>query len=199
MRSRRWGWLYDRFPDLGSMRVLDLGGTTDHWLGLPVRPEHLTILNVYEQECDDPAIDVLVGDACDPVGAVGGRSFDLVYSNSVIEHVGGHQRRELFAQAVRDLAPSHWVQTPYRYFPIEPHWLFPGFQFLPVAVRARITRRWPFGFNQRAGSEAVDVVLSTELIDKTQMRHLFPDSALVVERAAGLPKSLIATVGGGSG
>ena len=77
-----------------------------------------------------------IGDACDPVGAVGGRSFDLVYSNSVIEHVGGHQRRELFAQAVRDLAPSHWVQTPYRYFPLEPFWLFSAFQFLPLPSRA---------------------------------------------------------------
>ena len=27
------------------------------------------------------------------------------------------------------------MQTPYRYFPIEPHWLFPGMQFLPLPVR----------------------------------------------------------------
>ena len=29
------------------------------------------------------------------------------------------------------------VQTPYRYFPVEPHWLFPGLQFLPMGLRAR--------------------------------------------------------------
>ncbi len=38
-----------------------------------------------------------------------------------------------------------WVQTPYRYFPIEPHWIFPGFQFLPLSARTEISRRWPLG------------------------------------------------------
>lgn len=63
--------------------------------------------------------------------------FDLVYSNSVIEHVGGHARSCDFAGMVKTLARRHWgVQTPYRYFSIEPHWLFPGLQFLPQSARA---------------------------------------------------------------
>ena len=31
--------------------------------------------------------------------------------------------------------PKSVVQIPYRYFPIEPHWLFPGLQFLPQRAR----------------------------------------------------------------
>ena len=41
---------------------------------------------------------------------------------------------------MRELAQLHWVQTPYRYFPVEPHFLFPGFQFLPLTVRAVLMR-----------------------------------------------------------
>lgn len=196
MRARRWERLYEHFPDLADMRVLDLGGTVDHWRGLPVRPSHLTIVNVHGQSCDDPAVEVLVDDACAIEEVVADRQFDLVYTNSVIEHVGGHARRIRFAENVRSLAPRHWVQTPYRYFPIEPHWLFPGFQFLPVSQRVWITERWPLGFNQQKGEEALAEVLNTELIDRTEMRYLFPDSELFFERVAGVPKSMISVATG---
>lgn len=53
------------------------------------------------------------------------QDFGLVYSNSLIEHLGGHARRAAFAEQVRSLAPRHWVQTPYRYSLIKPHWLVP--------------------------------------------------------------------------
>jgi len=48
-------------------------------------------------------------------------SFDAVYSNSTIEHVGDESRQALFAAAVRRLAPAYWVQTPSSHFPIEIH------------------------------------------------------------------------------
>jgi hypothetical protein len=71
---------------------------------------------------------------------------DLVVSNSLIEHVGGVGPRRQLAETIRGLAPQYWVQTPYRYFPLEPHWMFPGMQFLPLNVRARLARRrWTVG------------------------------------------------------
>ena len=86
------------------------------------------------------------GDACRPPDRVRNESYDLVFSNSLIEHVGGFANRQLCADFIRSKADRHWVQTPYRYFPIEPHWLFPGFQFLPLNARVAITRRWKLGF-----------------------------------------------------
>jgi hypothetical protein len=85
------------------------------------------------------------------------------------------------------------VQTPYRYFPIEPHWLVPGLQFLPITLRARIAHRWPLAYTPGRAKEAVlNTVMWTELIDRTQMRVYFPDSEILSERVAGLTKSLIA-------
>ena len=96
------------------------------------------------------------------------------------------------AKSVRSLAPHHWVQTPYRYFPIEPHMLFPGFQFLPPVAQVQVARRWPFAWAQPTGRTAVGVALEVELLTRTQMTFYFPSSRLLTERFGGLPKSLIA-------
>lgn len=193
LRRRRWRTVLARFPQFGSMKVLDLGGTVDHWRDVPVRPAALTLVNLFPQESVDPSIDVVVGDACDPPDSVRHQRFDLVYSNSVLEHVGGHARRADMATAVLELGQHHWIQTPYRYFPLEPHWLFPWFQHLPVAMRARITELWPVGFYHGRGRAAVEEVLNTELIGRTELGFLFPGSEIVEERVAGLVKSLSAT------
>ena len=135
----------------------------------------------------------MVADACDLRTLFADQSFDLVYSNSVLEHVGGHARRADFAREAARLAPHHWVQTPNRYFPLEPHWLFPFFQFLPVPARAWIGEHWPLTWSRQTGSDALETVLDTELIGATEFAHLFPGSTVLRERVAGVTKSLIAT------
>lgn len=205
-RKRRYEMLVDRFPDLGAMRVLDLGGEQHTWIWHRVRPASVVLLNLdwrAEEQRRELAgseheswIEALAGDACDPPPEIVGRQFDLVYSNSVIEHVGGYAQRCRFAHYARTLAEHHWIQTPNRYFPLEPHWLFPGFQFLPLRARVAAHRRWPVGtYAQHDGTDAqvTRAVLEIELLSETEMRFLFPESELVRERAAGLTKSLTAT------
>ena len=200
-RARRWELLAQLFPQLPSYRVLDLGGTADSWLVAPVQPKAVTVLNLHDTELTvgregEPLPDwitLATGDACDPPAEIRAGGFDLAFSNSLIEHVGGAARRAMLAGVVREAAPRYWVQTPYRYFPVEPHYLFPGFQFLPVAARARLARSWP-GVHTRATSWSggVGVALEVELMSATEMRFLFPEAAIRYERLAGLPKSLIA-------
>jgi hypothetical protein len=194
MRSQRWAMLGRTFPDLSEMRVLDLGGTVDSWRLAPAQPKQLVLLNPTAQEPDAPWATAVVGDACDPPALLADEHFDLVYSNSVLEHIGGHSRREQFAEVVNNAAERHWVQTPYRYFPIEPHWVFPWFQHLPPATQTAVSRIWPLG-NYSAvttRSEALPHVLDIELVGMTQMRHYFPRSEIARERVMGLTKSLIA-------
>jgi hypothetical protein len=193
-RGRRWQELLARFPGIAEMRVLDLGGDLRSWQLGGLRPRELLIINRDEQLVHEDWAQSVVADACDLPPEIRQRSFDLVYSNSVMEHVGGHHRRRQFAEAVRTLAPSYWVQTPYRYFPVEPHWLFPGFQWLPVSARARVMRWWPLG-NYPTGipyDEAVDHVLNIELLSRAAMRAYYPDAEIWSERVLGLTKSLVA-------
>lgn len=188
-RERRWQMLLHHFPDLHQMRVVDLGGTPGYWRASPLKPAHVTVIN---REAFEPieGVDVVVGDACDPPPSLG--IVDLVFSNSLVEHLGGYERRRLFADVVRGLAPRYWIQTPYRYFPIEPHWLFPGFQFLPLRLRVALTGWWPLGHIHGRGLDALELTLGVELIDRTELAFLFPDGKILFERFWGLPKSLIA-------
>jgi hypothetical protein len=197
-RQRRLELTHQLFPDLADLRVVDLGGTVEAWMRAPVRPRHVTVLNIEEPgESTDDWIRPIYGDACDApkvlASAGADTAYDLVFSNAVLEHVGGHANRPRFAESVRALADRHWVQTPYRYFPLEPHWLFPGMQLLPVAARIRIAEKWPLSHCPHPGFEgARSEVLWTELVSLAEMRAYFPTSRIIHEKAAGLTKSLIA-------
>jgi hypothetical protein len=197
-RARRWDVIQRCFPDLTELSVIDLGGTTDSWLRAPIRPRRVVVVNLYEPgESDDPDLVPVIGDACaaDEALATAGvaAEFDLVFSNSLIEHVGGHAQRVALAGQVRRLAPYHWVQTPYRYFPVEPHYLFPGMQFLPVRAQAEVAVHWPLQHTKPANrTDARNEVQWTELLGISEMQTYFPDSEIYKERMAGLVKSLVA-------
>ncbi|MGP2439522.1 class I SAM-dependent methyltransferase [Streptomyces sp. JW3] len=197
LRLARWERFQRCFPGIEHMRVVDLGGTAEMWLRAPLRAKHVHLINLEEHPAELPDwITAEVADVTDAavaaeLSAHGG--YDLVFSNSVIEHVGGHGQRRKFVAAVESLAPRHWIQTPYRYFPVEPHFVAPGFQFLPLAARARLVRRWPLVHSRPDSPEsAMNAVINIELLTRTEMRYLFPGSVLISERVLGAPKSLIA-------
>ncbi|WP_102419013.1 class I SAM-dependent methyltransferase [Mycobacterium sp. 4858] len=192
-RARRWQHLVEVFPALSEMRVLDLGGTPESWRLAPVKPKSVTTVNLLAQESVGEGFVTIRGDACDLPAAVASDHFDLVYSNSLLEHVGGHARRQRLADNVHSLADRHWVQTPYRYFPIEPHWLFPGMQWLPFEARVQISLHWNRGhIRTYSREEAMEQVDEIDLIGISQMRRYFPSSVIWYERFAGLIKSLVA-------
>jgi hypothetical protein len=193
MRRRRWHLFYDQFPLLEKMNIVDFGGTGWWWDHAPVRPRHVTIINFAEPDSERPWITYIQGDACRGDELLNGQTFDLAFSNSLLEHVGGHQPRAALATVIAKSAPRFYVQTPYRYFPIEPHWMLPGFQFLPLSARSWLAPRWPLGHTYRwPAAQAADEVMGTELISSTDMRRYFPNSKVVYERFLGLRKSLIA-------
>jgi hypothetical protein len=194
MRTQRWALLGSTFPDLAEMRVLDLGGTVDSWRLAPAQPKELVLLNLTAQDTQVDWATSVVGDACEPPASLASEHFDLVYSNSVIEHIGGHFRREQFADVIRRSGEHNWIQTPYRYFPIEPHWVFPWFQHLPTSAKAAVSRAWPMGnYGPIKDRDAtLSYVLDIELIGIAQMQHYFPDSKIEREPFMGLTKSLIA-------
>jgi hypothetical protein len=154
----------------------------------------VTLVNLDDvKDAHDPWMEFVRADAC--LGGFG--KYDLVFSNSVIEHLGGHARRQRFADVVQESAPSWWIQTPYRYFPVEPHWIFPGFQFLPFRARLAVCQHWNTLHEPACKDkmEAAESVASVELLSVTEMRMYFPSSDTWFERIAGFPKSLVAVKG----
>lgn len=180
----------------GAVRVLDVGGTRAYWEGLQDHwghiPLEITLLNLDALPEQDGPFRIVAGNAC--ALEYGDDAFDIVHSNSVIEHVGGWQAMMAMAGEIRRVAPRYFVQTPNFWFPIEPHFRSVYFQLLPQGVRARMLMKGKRGHRPRAQSfeEAMVSIESVNLLTAPQMRALFPDATIVKERVFGLIKSLIA-------
>lgn len=189
--------IYDR---LGSVRIIDLGGRQLYWnvfdgAFLESRNVTITLLNPEHTQArpNNWRFVEIIGDACD-VREFEDNSFDLVHSNSTIEHVGDWINVERFAGEARRLAPSYYVQTPYYWFPIEPHDMLPLFHWLPEGVRAQITLHTNLTAHGSASDlgAAMRSVQRARLLDRAQMSYLFPDAKVSFERVGSLPKSLLA-------
>jgi hypothetical protein len=184
----------------GRCEILDLGGTETYWL---VGEDFIqsnrarlgfTILNTEPQEIVDRDLFSFVEASATEPDLFAGRRFDLVMSNSVIEHVGRWRDMQDFAANVRRLADRYYIQTPNYWFPYEPHFRFPGFQYLPKRVRVALIRRWSLGFFARVPERAIaeGIIDEHALLSTRQMATLFPDAAIGHEKFLGLAKSIVA-------
>ena len=178
------------------VRVLDVGGTHQYWLAMDrsaLPRMRITFLNLWAYEPDLPDAQAVVGDARD-LSRFADREFDVVFSNSVIEHVGGLREQARMAGECVRVGKRYYIQTPNWAFPIEPHFLFPGFQYLPLAVRARLHawRRWGWWDKAPSYHEALAEVESIRLLTRSEMGYLFPGATLYTERFLGLVKSFVA-------
>jgi hypothetical protein len=197
-RKRRMRQFLTAFRPNAITTILDVGGYPDTWTSMKVRAS-ITVLNIHPIEYTsgsvDPPIQTLVGDGC--LLEFPDRSFDIVFSNSVIEHLGSLERQQLFARECRRVARRLWVQTPARSFFIEPHLLTPFIHFLAPEVRRRLIRNFSvWGLVTRPTPQQVrDFVAEVRLLNKREMQALFPDCEIVSERVFGLTKSYIAVRG----
>jgi hypothetical protein len=197
-RKRRFALFLNLLKPRPSDTLLDVGGYPSFWLSYPQPVRQIDALNVHEvswTNTDKPHYNIrtLVGDGC--ALAMADRSYDIGFSNSVIEHVGTWENQQRFASELRRVARRLWVQTPAYEFPIEPHYLAPFVHYLPRAVQKRIIRWCTLrGWIERPDRVQIDsMVDTTRLLRKSEMKQLFPDCQIVVERTLGIfPKSYIA-------
>jgi hypothetical protein len=180
------------------IRILDLGGAPETWLALDraigVRPQ-VTMLNLHTSTLNAAPswVAAAQGDARQLPYQPG--DFDLIYCNSLIEHVGAWEDQQQCADEIRRLGCPYWVQTPNRYFPIEPHFLTIGVQFLPHGL-ARYQVKYLSGYGiagQPSWAEVDAYLAEVRLLTVREMARLFPDSEIRRERVlGGLTKSIIA-------
>ena len=193
-RRRRMRWFLREVALTATEPILDVGGNPWFWREAEL-PNPLTLLNVsfapgLEQEYPDRTF--LTGDGCRlpcPDGA-----YAVVFSNSVIEHVGTWDRQRQFAAEARRVGRRLWIQTPAREFFIEPHLLAPFIHWMTVAWQRRLIRNLTgWGWLTRPTPAQVDAFLAeVRLLTYAEMRTLFPDCTILRERFLGMTKSYIA-------
>ncbi|GKQ50473.1 class I SAM-dependent methyltransferase [Bradyrhizobium sp. Ce-3] len=132
-RARKYQEFIDLLQPRSTDTIIDIGVTdTDYWSTdnylakhYP-HPERITALTPEKMEHfsrNHPQIKVVNGDGCDLQFA--DASFDIGYSNAVIEHVGSRERQIQFVREMRRVSKRGYLTTPNRLFPIEVHTRLP--------------------------------------------------------------------------
>ncbi len=200
MRAKRFAKFVELTRPLPRpLRILDVGGTVPFWemhgwAGLP--DVHITTVNLTAGQSGYENIECVKGDATN-LNQYADGDFDVAFSNSVIEHLFTFESQRAMASEMSRVARMYWVQTPNYWFPMEPHFCFPGWQWLPEPVRVALLRRRGFGFRGRCPDleAARECVREVRLMTRRELRRLFPDSVIMPERLFGLVKSWIAIRG----
>lgn len=187
--------LIDSLPK--PIKIIDIGGTENYWKhmnGVFCNSElQITLLNLQLEKVTASNIRSIVGNATD-LHNIADKEYDIVFSNSVIEHLNSFDQQHMMANEILRIGKSYFIQTPNKYFPIEPHFLFPMFQFLPRPVQLHLLLHYNLGWHKKCSNKIIaeNVLSSVKLLTYNDLRKLFPKSNIYFEKFFGLTKSYIA-------
>jgi hypothetical protein len=196
MRRKRFDLflqLLEKVPH--PIHILDIGGSQWFWEAMEFvdKPDcHITLLNLTQPKINYDNFTGIAGDATD-LSEIQTNQFDIVFSNSVIEHVGSYNNQKLMAREIQRVGNRYFVQTPNYFFPIEPHFLLLGFHWLPTSVRINLIRKFNIGWIKKRPDldEAKALIESIQLLKKKELLALFPDANLYEEKFLWMTKSFV--------
>lgn len=177
------------------LKIIDVGGTELFWERMGFAGQDnvgITLLNPIPATANRKGFHCVIGDGRD-MKQFRDNEFDMVFSNSVIEHVASFEDQKRMAAEAMRIAPRLFLQTPNRYFPLEPHFLFPFFQFLPLSIQVRLLMNFNLGWYQKTPeiNKAANICRSIRLFSKTELKLLFPGAQIIKEKFYGITKSFI--------
>lgn len=193
-RPARAKAIAESFPLLfdASSRVLDVGGGAFPWSELKPKA-HIICINMgrphsIPKDCSWEFVD---GDGTNL--PFPDDSFDLVFSNSVIEHVGGIDQQKKFAKEMLRVGKKVYFQTPNKWFPVEPHLIAICIHWLPFSVARKFVRYFTvWGWITKPDQKTIDSFLtSTRLLTQSEVVSFFPNCEIHYEKVLGLTKSFI--------
>lgn len=197
LRKKRFSYIQKTLESLieekGRIKVLDIGGEIGYWKSMGWVNNKCTIYllnlpSVPTSETLEGFVNI-TGNALELPFTFG--EFDLVFSNSVIEHVGSYRNQQIFAEEVIRIVDRYIIQTPSFWFPLEPHSLIPFFQFIPHFLRAYLIMWGNINYFPKAVNyaDALTVSKSTLMLTKKEFQSLFRNASIQVEYLFGIPKS----------
>lgn len=175
LRKQKLDLFFELAGDCAQQSLLDLGGHSSAGMAGEFLPlyqafRNVTVVNISARRLQFPTtarIRRVAADACSLPFA--SQSFDWVFSNAVIEHVGNWEAQKRFAAEVRRVARrGYYVTTPNKRFPIEPHTYLPIYQYMPAVVQRRMIVFATGWVNTYEHASHI------RLLTMKQMRELFP-------------------------
>ena len=200
-RKKKLELFYSLFKLDKNTTILDVGGEIDPQGNSTLQlidsypwKKNITVINSFEPHIQKirhfyPEINSLTGDACKLPWP--DKSFDIVYCNAVIEHVGNEQQQKQMAQEIMRIAKCWFVTTPNRWFPYEFHLRLPIVTWLPRKLLLKAG--WLYSYNHVNKKYVHGLKIeSLRLLSARDMHKLFPDSKIIKQRITILPETLIA-------
>ncbi len=197
IRDRRFQFFDSKLKSTSRrpVTILDVGGTEDFWRlrGYADNADYqITVLNLESGPTSTSNIASVAGNATQ-LDEFEDNSFMIVFSNSVIEHLYTWENQQKMANEVRRVGVNYFIQTPNKYFPMEPHYLVPFFDLLPRPLKFWILTKTTWALKRKWSVEEANTSIDEiQLLSLKKFRRLFPDSAMHKERLFGMVKSFTA-------
>lgn len=167
----------------GSLQLIDSYPWKSNLSAINLSEAHINkIKEVY------PEIDARIGNACNL--PYPDKSFDVVYCNAVIEHVGSFEHQKQMASEIMRVGKSWFVTTPNRWYPFEFHMRLPFVTWLPLHGYLWVGRLISYNhIHQRymAGFKRSHLRLMTI----SELRQSFPDSRIIKSQITFMAENLI--------
>ncbi|MCY7360774.1 MAG: class I SAM-dependent methyltransferase, partial [Ignavibacteria bacterium] len=179
------------------LKILDLGGSDYYWQSLNFTDNEnykIEILNIENQNTENfKNISFLKKDVRD-LSFIEDKEYDLIYSNSLIEHLNNFDEQKKLAKEIQRTGKKYFIQTPNYYFPVEPHFLFPFFQFLSVDMKTKLISNFNLGWFEKQTDivKARELANSIKLLKEKELKEIFPGCKIYKEKYFSLNKSFIA-------
>jgi len=179
------------------LKILDLGGSDYYWQSLNFTDNEnykIEILNIENQNTENfKNISFLKNDVRD-LSFIKDKEYDLIYSNSLIEHLNNFDEQKKLAKEIQRTGKKYFIQTPNYYFPVEPHFLFPFFQFLSVDMKTKLISNFNLGWFEKQTDivKARELANSIKLLKEKELKEIFPGCKIYKEKYFSLNKSFIA-------
>lgn len=132
---------------------------------------NMSLRNVSHQQLGYPSnTKVILGDGSSL--PLKDKCADYVLSIAVIEHVPKKQRHMVSSEVYRVAKKGIVFTTPNYFFPFEPHYLLPFFQFVPERFRRKLVVDWGLTI----GHIKRDTYEEISLLTRKELKHLFPEA-----------------------
>jgi hypothetical protein len=183
-RKKRMKLFMRTFAITRATTILDVGGTAETWQTIS-SPAQITLVNIRLPDSLSPLpanMRYIQGDGT--ALQFYDQSFDIVFSNSVIEHLYTLENQKKFANEVARVGRSLWIQTPSRSFFFEPHYMAPMIHYLPKTIQKKFVRYFTFwGLLARPSKNYVEnMVNEINLLSFKEFQSLFPSCFIHQEK-----------------
>lgn len=190
-RRRRMAMFIHTLKPSRETRILDVGGTVAFWASTGVMSQ-IVVLNPSPSAAGAGPANISFREGDGTATGYGDQEFDIVFSNSAIEHVGTMLEQQKMAREIRRVGRAYWVQTPARSFPFDGHLIAPFVHWLPHRLYRCLAPITPYALVSRVpASQARATVDEVRFLSVCELRALFPDGLLWRERVLGVTKSFV--------